>query len=63
MLKPGPKEPNPIGEKREKITVATMATIGGDKYFEIKSAKLQLKSDSELEPQSFFMVSYTTNST
>ncbi|WNZ29297.1 MAG: hypothetical protein IAX21_00030 [Candidatus Bathyarchaeota archaeon] len=63
MLKPGPREPNPIGNHKENRTVATMATVGGDKYFETKSAKLQPKSTGELELQSVGMMSYTTNGT
>lgn len=59
MLKTGPREPNPIGDHKENRTVATMATVGGDKYFETKSAKLQPKSAGELELQSVSMMSNT----
>jgi len=55
MLKTGPREPNPMGDQRENSTVATMATVGGDRYFEMKSAKLQPKSACEGEPQSVGM--------
>ena len=39
MLKEGSSKPKPIGDQREKETVATKAIVGGETNFEIKSAK------------------------
>ena len=40
MLKGAEREPNPMGDHREKATVATIAIVGGEIYVETKLAKL-----------------------
>lgn len=40
MLKGAESRPKPIGDQREKDTVATMAIMGGETNFETKFAKL-----------------------
>ena len=56
MLKGAESEPNPMGDHREKATVATIAIVGGEIYVETKLAKLWPNSGFEQFASVVFIV-------